>query len=133
MARRFSPFSTFARHRELGRIRREVDRFESSLQQFIDDVLPQQQARLRAIRESGPWEADHDLLVRLQNEQARVVIQRMRQQRELREEVEELERMLPPRRGWNRLRYVDPWLVMIVLFGVAMTVNGVRLGMALAG
>lgn len=130
MPRRFVPFQTWMLHQELHRIRREVARFETALRDLIDDVLPQQQARLRCLRDSGPWDAMHDEIRRAQTEQARAVIHRMRQHRELCDDVAELEARLPPRRGWHRLRYVDPWVITAVLGGGALLVNGYRLGAA---
>ncbi len=63
-------------------------------------------------------------LRRLQQDQAQRVILRMKQQRQLLEEAHELERTLPPRTGWNRLRYVNPLIPMWTILGLVLAQSG---------
>lgn len=113
-------FPTYFRQMKIGIFRQELARHGSAVQDLIDEVLPVQRSRLQAIRQVGPWHEEHSTLTRLQREQAQLVITRMKQHRQLREEMSELERLLPPRTGWNRLRYINPLVPMWILLGLTL-------------
>ena len=90
---------------------------------MIQAVMPEQQQRLYAIRQSGPWDAEWENAVQQQKERADQVVSRMRLQRELRQRIGMLEEKLPPASGLNRLRYVNPWIFTWILAALAVVLN----------
>jgi hypothetical protein len=128
--KRIPVFGTYYRRQQIDLIRFQASRYESLVQRLLDEVLPEQKARLRVIRQSGPWDVDWPQLVRLQTERANEVILRLREQRQMHQEIRELEHQLPPRKGWQRLRYANPFAVTWMLFAVSMALNAYRLHVA---
>ena len=133
MARLAIPlFDGYLLQQRVRELRRSAARFHGLLQQQIEEVHFEQRARLRAIRNTDPWDADRAVAVRQQADRAGQVILRMRQYRELCAEIAQVEALLPPRRGWHRVRYWNPWVVTWVTFGISMAFSGTHLWLLLA-
>ena len=113
-------------------MKRSARKFHGMVQQLVEDTHFEQRARLRAIRTTHPWDADRAVAVRQQADRAGQVILRMRQYRELCEEIAQLEALLPPRTGWHRVRYWNPRVVTWVTCGVSMAVSGAHVWLLLA-
>lgn len=120
-------FGPWFQRQQVEAIQRDAEALCGLLRQLLDDVLPEQQARLRTIRQTGPWDVEHEAAVRQQAERAGQVVQRLRQYRALRQRLADLEEQLPPARGWGRLRYANPWVVTWALCGLSLLVSGLRL------
>ncbi|MFH1570107.1 MAG: hypothetical protein ABIL09_19095 [Gemmatimonadota bacterium] len=108
-------FEPYWRKRELALMRRECEQLRKALDEFLEDVLEEQQEHLRVMRRSGPWSADWELASRQREQLARKVLRRLRRYRGLQERLRRMEAELPSCRGLDRLRY-HPWGALWVLF-----------------
>ena len=108
-------FEPYWRQRDLGLLKRECEQLRKVLDEYLDDVVDEQQEHLRTMRLAGPWSADWELAVRQRDQLAHKVLRRLRKYRFMQERVRQMEASLPRRRGLTRLRY-HPWEALWALF-----------------
>lgn len=119
-------FGPYFGRQQVDALKRDAEELHGLLRQLLDDVQQEQKARLRTIRQTGPWDPEREVAVRQQAERASQVLLRLRQYRQMRQRIRELEDQLPPVTGLNRLRYVNPWILTWSMAGLSVLVNCLR-------
>lgn len=120
-------FDAYLVQQQVRKLRGSADRFYGLFLQELEEIQFEQKLRLRALRQTAPWDVEHVVVRRHQVDRANQVILRMRQYREMCRQIDALEARLPPRTGWNRLRYLNPWLVTFGITGLTMVINGLAI------
>lgn len=113
-------FDPYWQKRELAVLKRDAEEYRSLVERMLEEVKAEQQIRLRTLREKGPWESDWEIVALQLKERALQTLLRLKRYRNTLERIRQFEEKLPPAKGLNRLRYVNPWIFTWALFGISI-------------
>lgn len=116
-------FLPYRQKREVELLKRDAEGMHADLGRLLDLVKQEQQQRLQTLRRSGPWDTHWDTTARQFKEQAASTLLRLQRYRQMRHRLQQLEARLPPARGLNLLRYLNPWIFPWVLSGLVIALQ----------
>jgi len=118
----FNISQLITRHKKLSKMKHKAKKYGQMIQTMLAQVQHEQSIRLKAIRNSGPWDSEWLQSQHQHHELAQQTVKDLAEYRETLESLKELEEQWGSINGWERLYYIDPWICTSLTFGVTIVI-----------